>query len=183
MSRGRLGEYPADPRFAIATKLANNRNIGPVRSPIIPGPNDQPPDTSWMAQLINTYAAMSIMRPHEIQYFSQPSQQVNLVAAAAPVLVTQFQMPENQDGFLQEIWLDVNPPGTWVNTQWSIKVDGSIHPQFNSVFWPAIDQWSKFEISLNRGQTVALFANSSVGTNVAAIVSGWGRLIPDGIAE
>jgi hypothetical protein len=177
---GSLDEYQGDPRYPVATKLKAGRGIGPVRSPIVPSPDSPGPDDSWMLRFFRMWESNGIVKPHEIQSFAAPSAQVNLVAAAAPVLVTSFAMPENQDGFLTDIWINVNPPGNWNATFWSIEVDGSVHPQFNTIAWPALNQWSGFEIQLNRGQTVALFANSTAAPNVSAILRGWGRLIPDG---
>lgn len=176
MSR-RFGEYPGDQRAELMNTTRDPKHgRGPLHSPII-NPDD-PKNNEWMRQLWRTFEEMGILKPKEIQSFLQGGVGTNLVANTQAIIAT-FTMPENQDGFLEEIFVDVAPPGSANIVLWSLMINGGNHPQFNQILIPAIGIWTGFEVQLNRGQKVDLVAQSTGVPAVSGSVRGWGRLIPD----
>jgi hypothetical protein len=182
MSRnlGRLAEYPGDQRGQVINTIRDaKQGRGPLHSPIISEESAQQ-DKRWMAELWRTFEDMGIVEPHDIQSFINGSTGTNLVQNTNAIIAT-FTMPEQEDGFLTDVWVNVNPPGSFIDVVWTLMINGGVHPQFNQIPMPALNQWTPFKVKLDRGQKIDLVAFSSVALPplVTGMIKGWGRLIPD----
>lgn len=179
MSRNGFGEYPGDPRSDVRLTVRDpKQGRGPLRSPIIKSPDDKGPDELWMAKLWRTFESMGRLEPNEIQSFLSGAVGTNLVANTAAIIAS-FTMPEQEDGFLEEVWVNVAPPGNASIVLWTLQINGGNHPQFNQIVIPALNQWTKFPVKLTRGQKLDLVAQSTGAPAVSGAIRGWGRLIPD----
>lgn len=183
-----MGEYPGDPRIARRTVADPYRVKGPVRSPIIKADTAKTPDDFYTLlkrmpdAIFRAFERLGIFEPHLIQSFAAPSgADITLVAAAAPVQVASFSLPEQCDGFLTHVILGSNPGGGMPNILWTLKINGAPHPQFTQLQFPTSSNGilMPFKVFLSKAQTISIWANSALAENVNATLLGWGRFIPD----
>lgn len=184
-SKQGMGDFPASLPYEVR-ETGNRQDLGPLSTPIIPGDevNDKVASLDDILAVLkalpwmnwNEYRKQMMQPGRDALWFTEviPNQ---VVAAGTTNTVATITVPEAFAGAIELVGTNIDPQTSYADLNWSILVNGAVHPGFNNLQLPfdTLGDPLKFRLELTQKTVVNLLVKntSAVDIYVSGILIGW----------
>lgn len=179
-----LGEYPSQLAYQVL-QTGKKEGLGPLVSPIEQGPDAKKGMTlDDVCAILKALPFMGVIEQRrqlmlpgrDALWDTQVIPNTNVPASSA-VSVVSFDVPEGYAGAVEFVGTNIDPQTSYSDLNWSILVNGAVHPGFNQLQLPSdtLAQPLPFRVEITQKTNVVVrVENTSLsGVTVSGIIILW----------